>query len=94
MPYKEEFIDLENKPQWLLDVNPKGTVPVIHDLEKDKWVPGAHACRCSSCINTYLAADCATLTANRARTLIVTFLYNRLGACKVHTSRNAGQTHS
>ena len=34
---------MENKPQWLLDINPKGTVPIIHDLEKDKWVPGVYA---------------------------------------------------
>ena len=27
----------------LFDINPKGTVPIIHDLEADKWVPGAHA---------------------------------------------------
>ena len=27
----------------LFDINPKGTVPVVHDLEADKWVPGVHA---------------------------------------------------
>ena len=26
----------------LFDINPKGSVPIIHDLEKDTWVPGAH----------------------------------------------------
>ncbi|CAL8468489.1 g8029 [Coccomyxa elongata] len=39
VPYKEEYIDFNNKPKWLFDVNPKGSVPVIHDLEADKWVP-------------------------------------------------------
>ena len=28
----------------LFDINPKGSVPIIHDLEKDTWVPGMFPC--------------------------------------------------
>lgn len=40
----------------LFDINPKGTVPIIHDLEADKWVPGVHAyVHCARC-NQHAAA--------------------------------------
>ncbi|CAL5221318.1 g3490 [Coccomyxa viridis] len=38
VPYKEEYIDFADKPKWLFDISPKGAVPVMKDLENDKWI--------------------------------------------------------
>ncbi|KAK9845731.1 hypothetical protein WJX81_000762 [Elliptochloris bilobata] len=44
VPFTEKYVDLSNKPQWLLEVNPpKGSVPVLKDLVSDKWVPDSAA---------------------------------------------------
>jgi len=37
VPYTKTYVDFNNKPQWLLDVNPAGSVPVLKDLETGKW---------------------------------------------------------
>ncbi|KAF6148862.1 hypothetical protein GIB67_014233 [Kingdonia uniflora] len=37
VPYTMHLIDVDNKPQWFLDVNPEGKVPVIKIGER--WVP-------------------------------------------------------
>lgn len=37
IPYKKTYIDFSNKPQWLLDVNPAGSVPVMKDLATGEW---------------------------------------------------------
>ncbi|MCH86379.1 dehydroascorbate reductase family protein, partial [Trifolium medium] len=37
IPYNIHLIDISNKPQWFLEVNPEGKVPVIKF--DDKWVP-------------------------------------------------------
>ncbi|KAK7390749.1 hypothetical protein VNO78_18799 [Psophocarpus tetragonolobus] len=37
IPYKLHLIDLSNKPEWFLTVNPEGKVPVV--LFDGKWVP-------------------------------------------------------
>jgi len=34
IPYDAKYIDVSNKPQWFLEVNPAGKVPVIKDGEK------------------------------------------------------------
>ncbi|KAG0609267.1 hypothetical protein M758_8G171500 [Ceratodon purpureus] len=34
IPYNATFIDIENKPQWFLEANPAGKVPVIKDGDK------------------------------------------------------------
>ncbi|CAH8390948.1 unnamed protein product [Eruca vesicaria subsp. sativa] len=36
-PYKIHLINLSDKPQWFLDINPQGKVPVLKI--DDKWVP-------------------------------------------------------
>lgn len=37
IPHDRQYISFDNKPAWLFDVNPSGTVPVIkHD---EQWVP-------------------------------------------------------
>ncbi|KAL9230540.1 hypothetical protein vseg_005878 [Gypsophila vaccaria] len=36
VPYQIHLIDVNNKPQWFLDVNPEGKVPVIKF--DDKWI--------------------------------------------------------
>ena len=41
MPYTRTYVDLDNKPQWLLDINPEGTVPVLKDLATGKWTVGS-----------------------------------------------------
>ncbi|CAK0781401.1 hypothetical protein CVIRNUC_005364 [Coccomyxa viridis] len=38
IPYKEEYIDFANKPKWLFDISSKGAVPVMKDLQNDKWI--------------------------------------------------------
>lgn len=30
---------MDNKPQWLFDVNPAGSVPVLKDLSTEEWTP-------------------------------------------------------
>jgi chloride intracellular channel protein 1 len=37
VPYNIHLIDISNKPQWFLEVNPEGKVPVVKF--DDKWVP-------------------------------------------------------
>ncbi|PIN04324.1 Intracellular Cl- channel CLIC, contains GST domain [Handroanthus impetiginosus] len=37
VPYKLHLINLDDKPKWLLDVNPEGKVPVVKF--DDKWIP-------------------------------------------------------
>ncbi|GAU12147.1 hypothetical protein TSUD_01130 [Trifolium subterraneum] len=37
IPYNIHLIDVSNKPQWFLEVNPEGKVPVVKF--DDKWVP-------------------------------------------------------
>ncbi len=39
VPYTKILVDLDNKPQWLLDVNPAGSVPVLKDLSTGEWTP-------------------------------------------------------
>ena len=41
MPYTRTYVDLDNKPQWLLDINPEGTVSVLKDLATGKWTVGS-----------------------------------------------------
>jgi glutathione S-transferase len=36
-PYERHYIDFAHKPDWLFKVNEKGSVPVVKDLEPDKW---------------------------------------------------------
>lgn len=36
LSYEKGYIDFANKPEWLLEVNPEGSVPVMKDGEK--WV--------------------------------------------------------
>lgn len=31
-------MDLDDKPQWFLDVNPAGSVPVMKELSTGKWI--------------------------------------------------------
>ncbi|PSC75758.1 putative beta-D-xylosidase 7 [Micractinium conductrix] len=38
VPYTTTLIDFNNKPQWLLDVNPAGSVPVMKELATGDWV--------------------------------------------------------
>uniref|UniRef100_A0A7N0UCP3 Dehydroascorbate reductase n=1 Tax=Kalanchoe fedtschenkoi TaxID=63787 RepID=A0A7N0UCP3_KALFE len=37
IPYKIHLIDVSNKPQWFLEVNPEGKVPVVKF--EDEWTP-------------------------------------------------------
>ncbi|RWW82288.1 hypothetical protein BHE74_00009249 [Ensete ventricosum] len=37
VPYELKLIDLSEKPQWFLEINPEGKVPVI-DFGDGKWV--------------------------------------------------------
>jgi glutathione S-transferase len=39
VPYTKTLIDFAAKPQWLLDVNPSGTVPVMKDVSTGEWIP-------------------------------------------------------
>lgn len=39
VPYTKVMVDLDNKPQWLFDVNPAGSVPVLKELATGKWTP-------------------------------------------------------
>ncbi|CAD7695697.1 unnamed protein product [Ostreobium quekettii] len=41
IPHDLQYIAFDNKPDWLLDVNPSGTVPVIK--HGDAWVPDSGA---------------------------------------------------
>lgn len=38
IPYRVNYIDTKNKPEWLTKVNPNGTVPIIKDLTLDQFV--------------------------------------------------------
>lgn len=37
LPYEMKLVNLSDKPQWFLDINPEGKVPVLK-LD-DKWIP-------------------------------------------------------
>eukprot|EP00250_Pteridium_aquilinum_P013979 c21701_g1_i1 orf=95-970(+) len=37
IPYNAKYVDLTNKPDWFLEINPEGKVPVIK--HEGKWVP-------------------------------------------------------
>lgn len=39
VPYTKTLLDLDNKPQWLFEVNPAGSVPVLKDLATGVWTP-------------------------------------------------------
>ena len=39
VPYNKILIDLDAKPQWLLDVNPAGSVPVLKEIATGTWTP-------------------------------------------------------
>lgn len=41
VPYTRTYVDLDNKPQWLLDVNPAGTVPVLKELATGEYTVGS-----------------------------------------------------
>ena len=41
VPYTRKYVDLDNKPQWLLDLNPAGTVPVMKELATGEWTVGS-----------------------------------------------------
>jgi glutathione S-transferase len=41
IPYSRTYVDLDNKPQWLLDINPAGTVPILKDLSTGTWTVGS-----------------------------------------------------
>lgn len=36
-PYERHYIDFAHKPDWLFKINEKGSVPVVKDLETEKW---------------------------------------------------------
>ena len=38
VPHKRNYIDLDDKPQWFLEKNPTGKVPVVFDIAEGKWV--------------------------------------------------------
>lgn len=38
VPYTKAYVDFAAKPQWLFDVNPSGTVPVMKDLATGEWI--------------------------------------------------------
>jgi len=37
IPYSKTLVDLDNKPQWLLDINSAGSVPIIKDIATGEW---------------------------------------------------------
>ena len=37
IPYSTTLVDFDNKPDWLFEVNPKGTVPVMKSLSSGAW---------------------------------------------------------
>lgn len=37
VPYTMTMIDFNNKPEWLLELNPSGTVPVMKDVSSGEW---------------------------------------------------------
>lgn len=39
--YQKTLIDFANKPAWLLEVNPEGSVPVMKDLTTGQWIVGS-----------------------------------------------------
>ncbi|KAK2079564.1 hypothetical protein QBZ16_001959 [Prototheca wickerhamii] len=43
IPYQARYLDTRNKPAWLLEVNPEGTVPVLKDQETGTWIPDSGA---------------------------------------------------
>ncbi len=38
MPYSMMYVEAANKPDWLLKVNPNGTVPVMRDVATEEWI--------------------------------------------------------
>jgi glutathione dehydrogenase/transferase len=43
VPYEKIFIDFDAKPQWLLEANPAGSVPVLKDLATGEYLPDSGA---------------------------------------------------
>lgn len=41
VPYSRTYVDLDNKPQWLFDINPDGTVPILKNLATGEWTVGS-----------------------------------------------------
>ncbi|KAK9810673.1 hypothetical protein WJX73_009341 [Symbiochloris irregularis] len=39
--YDKTYISFDNKPKWLFEVNPEGSVPVMKVLDDGKWVVGS-----------------------------------------------------
>lgn len=37
LKYTSDYVDFADKPKWLLDVNPEGSVPVVKDNESGEW---------------------------------------------------------
>ncbi|KAL0036070.1 hypothetical protein WJX79_001094 [Trebouxia sp. C0005] len=35
--YTQDYVDFAEKPEWLLKVNPEGSVPVVKDRETEEW---------------------------------------------------------
>lgn len=36
-PYSRDYVDFADKPKWLLEINPEGSVPVVKDRETGEW---------------------------------------------------------
>lgn len=43
VPYKIKFINLSDKPKWLLEINKDGTVPVLKDINSGEYIVGSDA---------------------------------------------------
>eukprot|EP00204_Picochlorum_oklahomense_P004195 CAMPEP_0118799490 /NCGR_PEP_ID=MMETSP1161-20130426/1691_1 /TAXON_ID=249345 /ORGANISM="Picochlorum oklahomensis, Strain CCMP2329" /LENGTH=223 /DNA_ID=CAMNT_0006727199 /DNA_START=172 /DNA_END=843 /DNA_ORIENTATION=- len=41
VPYTKTYVDLDHKPQWMLDLNPAGTVPLMKELATGTWTVGS-----------------------------------------------------
>ncbi|DBA93460.1 TPA: glutathione s-transferase [Trebouxia sp. C0005] len=35
--YTQDYVDFAEKPEWLLKINPEGSVPVVKDRETEEW---------------------------------------------------------
>jgi glutathione S-transferase len=38
VPYVPVYVDFNAKPQWLLDANPAGTVPLLREQGTEPWI--------------------------------------------------------
>jgi glutathione S-transferase len=38
VPFTQHYVDLKNKPDWIFQVNEKGSVPVLKDLRSGNWL--------------------------------------------------------